>query len=67
MQVRCVRFTQRTGLHDYYNGISLVLVLVHEETDKEAVDPLQTHVANSHDGTLEQTKKQSICCKLALQ
>ena len=55
MQVRCVRFTQRTGLHDYYNGINLVLVLVHEETDEEAVDPLQTHVAVADS------------CKLALQ
>ena len=63
--------TQRTVLHEYYKSTSIVLVLVHEETDKEAgeeaVDPLQTRFANSRDGTSEQTTKQSICCKLALQ
>ena len=61
MQAWCVRSMQRTVLHEQYNDPSLVLALVHEETEKragtDAVDPLQTRVSNLHDETSEQTKK----------
>ena len=71
MQARCVRSTQRIVLHEHYNDTSFVLAFVHEETEKragtEAGDPLQTRVANLQDETAEQTKKQSISCKLAPQ
>ena len=64
LESAAVRSMQRTVLHEYYNGTSLVLALVNEETDKEAgeeaVNPLHTRVANSHGGTSEQTKKQSV-------
>ena len=65
----------RNGLYNMSASTTTVQVLslrsftkkTDKEAGEEAVGPLQTRVANSHDGTSEQTKKQSICCKLALQ